>query len=113
MSWTHIEDKVIRGRKDHQCGLCLHKIRKGSTHVARRGIDSDSGHTTFRMHFVCEAATHDWDRGDWECSPDFGFDFIEDCLGADLRRQTPDKSHSGVKDGPARNDSTGNAGTAR
>ena len=41
---------------------------------------------------------------------------VKHCGPAVLRhliRQTTDTSHSGVKDGPERNDSTGNAGTAR
>lgn len=66
MSWTHIRDADVRGRKQYRCWLCGLRIRKGALHRVRFGYDE--GPVTMRMHGVCEAATHDWDEDSWECA---------------------------------------------
>lgn len=66
MSWTCLDNKVVRARKQHVCDLCNWRIRKGAKHVSRRGVDSELGFVTCHMHEVCEAQTHDWTEGDWE-----------------------------------------------
>ena len=65
MSWKHIEDRNVRGRKEHRCILCGLRIRKGALHIKRTGI-SEGGFVTARMHAVCESLTRDWDEHEWE-----------------------------------------------
>lgn len=65
MSWTHIEDKQTRARKNHRCYLCGKAIEKGSTYLSRTGVNED-GFITARFHPSCEEYTRDWDEMDWE-----------------------------------------------
>jgi hypothetical protein len=65
MSWKHLNDKTVRGKKDYNCFLCGEEIPAGSRQVVRSGV-SDERFLTMRMHLECEAATTTWDNVDWE-----------------------------------------------
>lgn len=83
MSWRHVEDREVRGRKEYKCGLCGLRIRKRAKHIVRYGYDED-GHVAFRMHAVCENASRAWHPQDWEEHRDTA-DFCEFELGIERR----------------------------
>lgn len=76
MSWTHLRDKNVKGRKDYRCYLCEGEIPTGVTHVNRVGID-ENGLSSIRMHLECEKITHSWDEDHWEGGIDHA-DFREE-----------------------------------
>ena len=57
---------IVKGRKQHVCGLCGLRIRKGARHYVTSG-HWDGVAFRERWHEVCEDATRGWDQGDWEC----------------------------------------------
>jgi len=65
MSWTHIEDKVVKARKPHRCYLCAESIPVGTMYRRRVGID-ENGPVTTHMHPEYESETHNWDWTEWE-----------------------------------------------
>ena len=75
MSWTHLSDREVRGRKEYFCQLCGLRIRKGAKRIVRFGVDSGDPITS-RMHAVCsETAGENWDELDWECSTGCEYEF--------------------------------------
>jgi hypothetical protein len=80
MSWTHLDDSVVKkSRKPHRCYLCGKEIPKGASYLRRTGIDDDAGLLSIAMHPECESVTRTWDEMDWEhLSPgDFPLDSEE------------------------------------
>jgi len=65
MTWHHVEDRILKARKRHLCGLCGQPIEVNWRYLSRFGFDDD-GPMTSRMHVSCEQLTKDWDAMDWE-----------------------------------------------
>ncbi len=57
---------ACRPRKPHRCYLCCQWIAIKEVCVKRVCVNED-GFWTGYMHPECDAATYDWDGGDWEC----------------------------------------------
>ena len=49
-----LEHRTVKGRKAHQCGLCLQDIDKGERHEAQT-IVWEGSIETFRSHLYCNA----------------------------------------------------------
>lgn len=75
-----IDVKNLKARKEHQCGLCLEMIPKGTTYV--RSFNKDGGMVwTFKTHKVCEILKNVlwdfcWSTEDYIDSQDF-FDGLQ------------------------------------
>lgn len=79
MNWVHLEDRVLKARKLHQCYLCGKQIAKDEKYIRRSGIHEGYGYRTAKMHTACEEQTHDWDIDDWETfSPGDLANWVED-----------------------------------
>ena len=65
MSWLHLEEGLVRGRKRHTCFLCELPIPKGDQYLHRVGI-TDGELVNMKMHLACEKLTQDWDQLDWQ-----------------------------------------------
>jgi len=75
MSWKHLSDREVRGRKEYICQLCGLRIRKGAKHVVRFGVDCGQPISS-RFHAVCnDTAIENWDEMDWECSEGCEYEF--------------------------------------
>lgn len=87
-------DKIVRGRKAHECDLCGLRIRRGATHWNLRGIGQD-GPYDMRSHLVCYATIAKWpwqDQADWWLSPwDYQREFRHDVLGLPRRHAVAER----------------------
>jgi hypothetical protein len=66
MSSRHIQDKIVKTRKDHRCCVCDEVIPAGSKVLARTTGDDNDGIFTGYFHDDCEEYSRDWEDGEWE-----------------------------------------------